>query len=274
MTEQGMDTSENNPPGKSDKAQNPYLRIESRLLQALPFSLSPLRFRIALGYFAVILLAAYGWEQIATAWRYLITLLAPAAAVIGALFALKLSVVVTAVLTLLISLVKVLFSFLVVVLKPGILKAIFVPQLFAFAGWIHDKSERLQHYVRQVYDAGKERVQRVLDWWEEQHVIDKILLSGFLVPLLFIVLVVFIIKRAITIFAVKKLTEQIVQRTTKLFLKNFYKLPLIGAIPGVAAAQTRKLTKKADRVDVVNDLKTLGRELNPEEELYPEDTNK
>ncbi len=272
-----MDTPGSDPPkqpvpsAKPAARPNVYRRIEIQLLEKLPPAITPLRLRIILGYLLVLILAVYGWEQIAAAWRYLLTLLAPAMAVIGALMALKLSVVFVSLFTLLVSLVKILFGFLVVVLKPGILKAIFIPQIFSLANWIHDKSERLQHYVRGIYDAGKDRVQRLLDWWEKQRLIDKILLSGFLVPLLIIVLVVFIIKRAITIFAVKKLTEQIVQRTTKLVIKNFHKVPLIGGLPAVVAMQTRKLTQKEDRVDVVNDLKALGRELNPDDDEDPVD---
>ena len=255
---------------KQPRRPNAYQKLEQRLLGNLPAvlasAITPLRFRILLGYLLLFLLAAYGWEQITSAWRYLLTLLAPAFAVIGALMALKLSVVAVSLFTLLVSLVKILFGFLVVVLKPGILKAIFIPQIVTFAGWVHDKSERLQRYVRGVYGAGKKRIERVINWWEAQSIIDKILLSGFIVPLLLIVLVVFVIKRALTIFAVKKLTEQIVQKSTKLFLKNFHKLPLIGGLPGLFATQTRKLTQKGDREDVMNDLKALGREFDPDDD--------
>lgn len=260
-----MDSPQNNP--------NLYRRIEMQILEKLPPAITPLRFRIFLGYLAMLLLAVYGWEQITAAWRYLVTLLAPATAVIGALLALKLSVVFVSLFTLLVSLLKILFGFLVVVLKPGILKAIFIPQIFSLANWIHDKSERLQHYVRGIYEGGKTRVHRVLDWWEKQRLSDKILLSGFLVPLLVIVLVVFVIKRAITIFAVKKLTEQVVQKTTKLVIKNFHKVPLFGGLPALLAVKTRKFTQKEDREDVVNDLKNLGREFDPDDDASREENS-
>ncbi len=251
---------------KQHRRPNPVRRMEQRLLAKLPVTITPLRFRIFLGYLLLLLLAVYGWEQITTAWRYVLTLLAPAFAVISALLALKLSVVAVSLFTLLISLLKVLFGFLTVVLKPGILKAIFVPQIVSLAAWAHDKSERLQHHVRRIYDASKHVIERLLDWWETQSIIDKVLLSGFLIPLLLIVLIVFVIKRALTIFAVKKLTEQLVQRSTKLVLKNFHKLPLVGGLPGVLAMQTRRLTQKRDREDVMNDLKALGREFDPDDE--------
>lgn len=246
---------------KNTKKRSIYSRFEGKLLEALPLSLSPLRFRVLLGYLLVLVLALYGWEQLATAWRYLVTLLAPATAVIGALFALKLSVVFVSLFTLLLSLSKVLFGFLVVVLKPGILKAIFIPQLISVANWVHRKSERLQKTVRKIYDWGKERVERMLEWWKKQALLDKILLSGFIVPLLVLVLLVFVVKRAIAIFAVKKLTEQIVQKSTKLVIKNFHKLPVVGGLPAFVAVNARKFTLKSDRDDVVDDLKALGREL-------------
>lgn len=245
---------------------NVYQKAEQRLLAKLPAAITPLRFRIFLGYLLLLLLAAYGWEQITTAWKYLLTLLAPAFAVVGALMALKLSVVAVSLFTLAVSLLKILFGFLMIVLKPGILKAIFIPQIVSLASWVHDKSERLQVYVRGIYDAGKLQTEKLVDWWESKSLTDKILLSGFLIPLLVIVLVVFVIKRALTIFAVKKLTEQIVQRGTKLVLKNFHKLPVVGSLPALFATKTRKLTQKRDRQDVINDLKTLGREFDPDDE--------
>lgn len=249
---------------KSHERANVYQRLEQRLLNKLPVAMTPLRFRIFLGYLLLIILAVYGWQQITTTWHYLLTLLAPAFAVIGALMALKLSVVFVSLITIVISLIKILFGFLVMVLKPGILKAIFIPQVVSFAGWLHDKSERVQLYVRGIYDAGKDRIEALLNWWKKQILIDKILLSGFLIPLFIIVLIVFVIKKALAIFTVKKITEQIVQKTTKLVIKNFHKVPLVGSVPALIAAQTRKLTRKEDREDMVNDLKNLGREFDPD----------
>ncbi len=246
-------------------------RAEARVLQLLPGFITPLRFRILIGYLVVIVLGIYGWEQIASAWRYLATLLAPVAALLGALLALKLSVVFVSVVTLLSALLKVFFGFLMVVLKPGILKAIFIPQLVSLAGWFHRKSSRLQTYVKKIYDRIKGFSEKVIGWWKNQDAADKILLSGFLVPLLVILLIVFVVKRAITLFAVKKITEQVVQKTTKFVIKNFYRLPVIGGLPALVAARTRKLTVRNDREDVVNDFKSLGSEFyKPESPVPPE----
>lgn len=245
-----------------------YSRIEQRFLQQLPPWLTPLRFRILLGYCIVILLGIYGWDQITSAWRYFVTLMAPVAALFGALLALKLSVVLMSVVTLMSALLKIFFGFLMMVLKPGILKAIFVPQLLTLLGWFHRKSARLQSYVRRIYDRCKSVTERIGAWWNRQNSIDKILLSGFLIPLLVILLIVFILKRAITMFAVKKATEQVVQKTTKFIIKNFHRIPLIGPLPALIANKTRTFTKRDDRDDVVEDLKSLGRELYvPDEQL-------
>lgn len=242
-----------------------YTRLEARVLSLLPAFMSPLRLRIAIGYILVLLLALYGWEQISAAWRYLATLLMPIAAFIGALLALKLSVVFVSLFTLATALLKILFGFLMAVIKPGILKAIFVPQLMALVGWVHKKSARLQQTVRRIYEWLKTKAETMVAWWQRQQLVDKVLLSGFLVPLLLIVFVIFIIKRAVAIFAVKKITEQVVQKTTKFVIKNFHRLPLVGALPAAVAQRTRNLTRKEDRKDVVEDLKSLGGEIYPVE---------
>jgi len=70
-----------------------YRRLEAWLLSFLPNFITPLRIRIFLGYIVVGLLGFYGWDQIAAAWRYTATLLAPVAALVGAVFALKISAV-------------------------------------------------------------------------------------------------------------------------------------------------------------------------------------
>lgn len=238
-----------------------YGRFESRILERLPAYITPLRFRILVGYLIVLLLTIYGWEQLAAAWRYLLTLLAPAFALLGALMALKLGVVFVSLFTLLVALLKFFFGFLVVVLKPGILKAIFIPQLLTLASWIHRKSARLQDLFKAFYGTIKSQATRLMDWWKAQHTVDKLLLSGFLVPLLTVLLLVFIIERAVAIFAVKKISEQVVQKTTKFAIQHFHKIPIIGSIPGKIADATRKLTAKEDREDVVKDFKDLGHEI-------------
>jgi hypothetical protein len=237
-----------------------YTKAERFIVGFLPAFITPLRLRILLGYTAVVLLGIFGWEQLASAWRYLVTLLAPVTALIGALFALKLSVVIVSIVTLIISVIKMFFGFLVMVLKPGILKAIFIPQLVSLAGWIHRKSARLQLWVGKGYDRLRVVLDSTVAWWKNQNRLDKLLLSGFLIPLLVLVLVVFVIERATAIFAVKKITEQVVQRTTKFVIKHFHRVPLIGGIPTAVASQTRKMTRKDDREDLVADMKNLGGE--------------
>lgn len=245
-----------------------YTRLESTAMQKLPAFISPLRFRIMVGYFVVLLLTIYGWEQLAAAWRYLLTLLAPAVALLGALMALKLSVVFVSLFTLLLALLKFFFGFLVVVLKPGILKAIFIPQLVSLASWVHRKSELLQSVFKKLYNHVKSVAARLMDWWRAQHTVDKFLLSGFLIPLLTVVFLVFIIERAVTLFAVKKISEQIVQKTTKFVIKHFHKIPVLGSIPSKVANATRRLTAKKDREDVANDFKDLGHDI-----YQPEESN-
>ncbi len=238
-----------------------YGRLEAHVLQRLPRFITPLRLRILVGYLIVFLLALYGWEQLESAWRYFLTLLAPAFALLGALMALKLSVVFFSLFTLLVAMLKFFFGFLMVVLKPGILKAIFVPQLLSLAAWVHRKSSRLQNLFKKFYQYIKSVAARLMEWWRAQQTVDKLLLSGFLVPLLTILLLVFILERAVSLFAVKKFSEQVVQKTTKFAIENFHKLPVIGGIPAKIAEATRKLTAKEDREDVVEDFKHLGHEI-------------
>lgn len=244
-----------------EETKSLYGHVESRVLQRLPAYITSLRFRILVGYLIVLLLTIYGWEQLAAAWRYLLTLLAPAFALLGALMALKLGVVFVSLFTLLVALLKFFFGFLVVVLKPGILKAIFIPQLLSLVSWIHRKSARLQDLFKTFYGHIKSQATRLMDWWKAQHTVDKMLLSGFLIPLLTVLLLVFIIERAVAIFAVKKVSEQIVQKTTKFVIHHFHKIPIIGSIPSKIADATRKLTAKEDREDVVKDFKDLGHEI-------------
>ncbi len=243
-----------------------YLTIEARLLSFLPKFITPIRFRIFLGYLVVLLSGIFGWEQITAAWRYLATLLAPVAALIGAVFALKLSAVFVSIVALLTSLLKLFFGFLVVVLKPGILKAIFIPQLITLLSWLHKKSHRLQDWFDKYYELAKDSFERIVLWWGRQSLSDRILISGFVVPLLVVVIVVFVIQRAIAVFAVKKLTEQLVQKATKFTIKYFHRIPFVGRMPTAIANQTRKLTRKGDRTEVMTDLKNLGEEIyDPEE---------
>lgn len=237
-----------------------YRRVEARILRALPAVVTPLRFRILLGYLVVLLLGIYGWEQITSAWRYVATLLAPVAALLGALLALKVSVVLVSLVTLFSAMVKLFIGFLMVVIKPGILKAIFIPQLLSLVSWFHRKSSRVQVWAKKFYNSAKKLSDSVIGWWRAQTMVDKILLSGFLIPLLLVVLIVFVVKRAIAIFAFKKITEQVVQKSTKFIIANFYRLPLVGGIPGIVAARTRKLTSKDDRTIVADDFRELGRE--------------
>lgn len=249
-----------------------YGRLESRALEKLPSFISPLRFRILVGYLIVLLLTIYGWEQLAAAWRYLLTLLAPAFALLGALMALKLGVVFVSLFTLIVALLKFFFGFLVVVLKPGILKAIFIPQLLSLASWVHRKSARLQDLFKTFYNYIKSLATRLMDWWRAQHTVDKLLLSGFLIPLLTVLLLVFIIERAVAIFAVKKFSEQVVQKSTKFVIQHFHKIPVVGSIPSKIANATRKLTAKEDREDVVQDFKDLGHEIYDPDEAHSSET--
>ena len=231
------------------------------MLRPLPAAITPLRFRILLGYLLVLVLGIYGWEQITSAWRYGVTLMAPVLALVGALFALKISAVVMSVFTLFSAFVKLFLGFLMVVIKPGVLKAIFVPQLLVLVNWLHRKSGRVQLWVSRIYDRGKELTGRLIDWWQAQALIDKVLLTGFLVPLFLVVLVVFIVKRAIAVFAFKKLTEQLVQKSTKAVIAHFHRVPIVGGVPAWLAAKVRRLTMQRDRADVVHDIKELGTEL-------------
>lgn len=242
------------------KGVSPYQRLEGAVLSVFPSVITPLRFRILLGYLVVLLLGIYGWEQITSAWRYVATLLAPVAALLGAVVALKISVVLVSLVTLLSALLKLFIGFLMVVIKPGILKAIFIPQLLSLVSWFHRKSTRVQNWVRKFYDKAKKLSEGVAGWWRAQSMSDKILLSGFLIPLLVVLLIVFVVKRAIAIFAFKKATEQVVQRSTKFIIRNFHRLPVVGGVPAFIAASTRKLTSRDDRSVVVDDFKELGRE--------------
>ncbi len=238
-----------------------YLRLEQAVIKKLPAVITPLRFRIFLGYLSVTIIGIGAWDYLESAWFYVAAILAPVGALLGAILALKLSVVVVTVFTLLTSLIKFFSGFVVMVLKPGILKAILMPPLISLLKWIHQKSTRLQNWVHSIYERGKTVSATILRWWQQQHVLDKTLLFGFLIPLLVIVVVIFIIQRTTAVFAVKKLSEQIVQRTTKFFIRNFHRIPLIGSLPVFVTNKARQWTRLEDREDVIFDFKNLGREI-------------
>lgn len=244
-------------PGPAQQHANFIIRTEQQLLRYLPAFVTPLRLRIAAGYCVVVIVGFLAWEHVESAWRYFVALLAPIGALLGAVLALKLSVVVVSLFTLLSSLIKVFSGFLMVVLKPGILKAIFMPPLMALVKWIHKQSSMLQHLASRLYERAIDVAKSILRWWQKQNLIDKALLSSFLIPLLVIIFVVFLIERATASFAVKKITEQIVQKTTKFMIKQVHRLPLVTGISDYVAARAKRLTRQEDREDLAYDLKNL-----------------
>lgn len=239
--------------------------------------MSLLRWTILLGYLTVITSAIYGWDEIIAVWQFVATLLTPVIAFLSALIALKVGAVVVAILTMVISLVKVLLGLVGMVLGTGIAKAIFIPQILTGLGWIHEKSERVQAIVGKGYDWGKVRVTRIFGWWKRQNLLDKILLSGFLIPLFAVIVIIFVLRQATFLFIVKKGVEQIVQKTTKAVTKNFHRIPVIGGIPvlitssfkRVATSDGRKEIMRrfiADSKEVIDDMTYLRREMYETEE--------
>lgn len=219
--------------------------------------MSPLRIKILLGYLVVGLLAFYGWDQISAVWRYFGALMAPLVLLIGALVSLKIGVVVMSLSSILLALIKLFFGFVVIVLKPGILKAIIIPQIMSLVTWLHNKSERLQRGFKRVFTYFKTKFTNIMNWWRSQNMLDKALLSGFLIPLFVVLLVVFILERAVALFAVKKLTEQVVQKSTKAVIRNFHRVPVIGGVP----SKIKSLTAKGDRRVLSKDVETLKDEI-------------
>lgn len=249
-----------------------YQRLERAVLKRLPPAVTALRLRILAGYLIIAVTGFLWWRHIESAWQYLLAMLVPIGTLLGALLALKLGVVVVTLFTLITSLFKVFAGFLMLVLKPGILKAIFIPPLKTLVRWIHRKSATLQLFANGLYERLKLSVKHILQWWQSQHLIDKVLMSGFLIPLLIVVLVVFLIERAIAVFAIKKLTEQVVQLSTRLVIRNFHRIPLIGALPARFVTQLRQLTLEEDRKDLATDFRKLGDELSVKSSDKPDST--
>ena len=246
---------------KARTGDSAYQRLVQKLLKRFPAAITPLRLKILIGYTLVVAIGLLTWDHIESAWRYLAALLAPIGALLGALLALKLGVVLMSLFTLLTSIFKVFSGFLMVVIKPGVLKAIVVPPLMSLIKWLHSKSARLQHWVDRIYESAKGILKTIIEWWSSQSLLDKLLLSGFLIPVLLIIVVLFLVQRATAVFAGKKLAEQIVQRTTKFFIKQFHRIPIVGNIPGRLSAQGKKLTRAEDRKDLAQVLKNLGGEI-------------
>jgi hypothetical protein len=214
-------------------------------------SMSLLRWIILIGYLAVIASAIYGWDEIVAVWQFIATLLTPVLAFLSALLALKISAVIMAIVTLVVALLKVLLGFVGMVFGTGVAKALLIPQLLTGLGWIHKKSERIQAVVGRIYDWGKGKVISVYEWWERQNLLDKILLSGFLIPLFIVIVIIFVLRQATFLFVIKKFVEQLVQKTTKAVAKNFHRIPVIGGVPAALATGFQKVATSDGRKEIM-----------------------
>ncbi len=192
--------------------------------------MTPLRWKIAAGYLIFAIVTALLWKELATGWSFVMTLLAPVFAFFAALIALKFGVVLTALGTFLLVFLSSALNIIIGVSKMGIIKGLFLPWLLAGLHWLHRKSEFLQIWVERIYTKAKSWGQSVFEWWQARNKLDRILLLGFLGPLIIVVVFTLLLKRFVYMFISKKAAEQVVQRATKATVKNFHKIPVIGDV--------------------------------------------
>lgn len=208
--------------------------------------MTPLRWKIAVGYFIFALITIYLWQDLATGWSVLMTFLAPVSAFFAALIALQFSVVLVALTTFLVVFLKSAVSMLIAVSKMGIIKGLFLPWILAGLQWLHKKNSFLQKWVEKIYTRGKEIAEKLFSWWKSKNTIDRILLLGFLGPLILVISFAVLLKRFVYVFISKKAAEQVVQKATKATVKNFHKIPVVGAVPEKIKARATDIKKERD----------------------------
>lgn len=208
--------------------------------------MTPLRWKIAVGYLMAIIVTYVLRQELENGWSLFMTFLAPLSAFLSALVALKFGVVIAALGTFLIISLQGLLGLVIAVSKMGVIKGLFLPWLMAGLQWMHRKSEFVQKWVTRAYEKGEVTATSLYDWWSSKLLIDKILLAGFLGPLVAIVLFAVLLKRFVYMFISKKAAEQLVQKITKASVSNFHKIPLIGKAPEQVKKKVVELRKKAD----------------------------
>ena len=209
--------------------------------------MSPLRWKILAGYVLFALSTIFLWKDLTNGWALLMTFIAPVSAFFAALLALKFGVAVAALGTVLLLFLKGAVGMLIAVSKVGIIKGLFLPWLLSGIQWLHRKSEFLQTWVARVFHRGKAFANRIYTWWKARNTIDKLLLLGFLGPLILVISFAVLIKRFVYIFISKKAAEQVVQNATKVSVKYFHKLPLIGQVPARIKSRAKELQVQRDR---------------------------
>jgi len=209
--------------------------------------MTPLRWKIAAGYLVFILVTLMLWKDLAYGWSVLMTLLAPVFTFFAALLALKFSVVLTALATFLVAFLNWAVSLLIAVSKMGIIKGLFLPWLLAGLQWMHGKSAFLQKWVGRIYLKGKNWGTRVFNWWQSKNKVDRVLLLGFLGPLILVVSFAVLLKRFVYVFISKKAAEQVVQKATKATVKNFNKIPVIGKVPNQIKSKATEIKTQRDK---------------------------
>lgn len=212
--------------------------------------MTPLRWKIAAGYVAAIVLTYLLRHELESGWSVFMTFLAPVFTFVSALIALKFGVVITALGTFVIAFLQGLLGLIIAVSKVGIIKGLFLPWLLAGLQWMHRKSEFTQKWVARVYEKGKGIAEDVFQWWSERALIDKILLAGFLGPLILVVLFAVLLKRFVYLFISKKAVEQLVQKATKKAVGQINKIPVVSEAPTVAKKKIQQLKKnRAEKLD-------------------------
>lgn len=196
--------------------------------------MTPLRWLIVLLYIIVAIFAGIYLEEIGTFWDFVIgnsvALIKAIGAVIGALLTAKFGIAITAIIAATVTIIKVVLLILFQAILPGTLKAIFLPVLFSVLSWIHDEVVVLQRFVAWLLGWSKGQYTGLREWWQNQSLVDRILLGSLLSFLIPIIGLVFFYKKFILPFIAKKIGENIIQRSAKFLWKVTRKVPLIGLL--------------------------------------------
>lgn len=208
--------------------------------------MTPLRWVILAGYVIAALVTWLLWEDLASGWKTLGTAMAPLMAFFAALFALKLTVVLTAVGSFLLIFLQGFVGILIAVSKIGVIKGLLLPWLLAGIKWLHRQSQLVQKVVAAAFSKGQELADQCYQWWMRQNFVDRLLMLGFVAPLILVVALAVLLKRIVYLFLSEKAVEQLVQRITKAVVGHFHRIPLLGKLPVWIMARWREVAAARD----------------------------
>lgn len=188
---------------------------------------TPLRLTIAVGYVAFALVTVLFWQDIVNGWSLVMALATPVCTFLTALVALKVGTMLMALMSFLLACLSGAVTALITVSKLGVFKGVFFPWALSGIRWLCQKHRVLQSWVGNLYAKAKAIGRRIYSWWKSKPWIDRILLLGFIGPLIVVVSFVLLFKRTVYRFVSYPMVSTLV-KTVINDLKRLSIIRLIG----------------------------------------------